>query len=148
MREISSTQEGQDLLRLGDLVHQHAAGRMARLARVGEATLDVPTGGLLEIGVSQHDVGRFPAQFQTDALDGAGGGLAYPDPGGGRTGERDHVHLGMGDKASPTTLPLPITRLNTPGGVSASSMISAKATPLAGEASLGFSTMVQPAAMA
>ena len=43
---------------------------------------------------------------------------------------------GWVDKASPTTLPLPVIRLNTPGGVSASSMISARATPLAGEASL------------
>ncbi len=54
---------------------------------------------------------------------------------------------GWRDRASPTTLPRPMTRLKTPGGVPASSMTSARATPEAGEASDGFSTIVQPAAM-
>ena len=54
---------------------------------------------------------------------------------------------GWGDRASPTTLPRPMTRLKTPGGVPASSITSARATPEAGEASEGFSTIVQPAAM-
>ena len=54
---------------------------------------------------------------------------------------------GWRDRASPTTLPRPMTRLKTPGGVPASSITSAKATPEAGEASDGFSTIVQPAAM-
>ena len=51
------------------------------------------------------------------------------------------------DMASPTTLPRPMIRLKTPAGVPASSMISARATPEAGEASEGLRTIVHPAAM-
>ena len=66
-------EEGHHLLQLA-LVHQHPGGGMAGLAGVEEGALDVPARGLLEVGVGQHDVGRLPAQFEADALDGAGGG--------------------------------------------------------------------------
>ncbi len=50
--------------------------------------------------------------------------------------------------ASPTTGPTPDTRLNTPAGRPASSMISASMNALIGATSLGFTTTVQPAASA
>ena len=50
--------------------------------------------------------------------------------------------------ASPTTGPVPVTRLNTPAGSPASSMISARMNALSGATSLGLSTTVQPAPMA
>src|SRR5262249_34532821 len=50
--------------------------------------------------------------------------------------------------ASPTTGPYPETRLKTPGGSPASSMMSASAYAASGATSLGLSTTVQPAASA
>ena len=50
--------------------------------------------------------------------------------------------------AWPTPGPSPLTRLKTPAGTPAASMTSANTTPLKGAISLGFSTMVQPAASA
>ena len=50
--------------------------------------------------------------------------------------------------AWPTPGPSPLTRLKTPAGTPAAAMTSAKTTPLKGAISLGFSTMVQPAASA
>src|SRR5690242_14607163 len=50
--------------------------------------------------------------------------------------------------ASPTTGPGPDTRLNTPDGNPASSMMSASAYAASGATSLGLSTTVQPAARA
>ncbi|MCY1549686.1 hypothetical protein D9M68_858670 [compost metagenome] len=52
------------------------------------------------------------------------------------------------DMAAPTDGPSPLIRLNTPLGVPASSMISAKISALSGASSLGLRIMVQPAAMA
>src|SRR5262249_36915065 len=50
--------------------------------------------------------------------------------------------------ASPTTGPVPVTRLNTPGGNPMLSKISASTNALSGAISLGFNTTVQPAASA
>ena len=55
---------------------------------------------------------------------------------------------GWRDMASPTVGPSPLTRLNTPAGKPASSMISANSMALSGAISDGFSTTVQPAATA
>ena len=48
----------------------------------------------------------------------------------------------------PTSGPVPLTRLKTPAGAPAASMISANRMPLIGAISLGFRTTVQPAASA
>ncbi len=48
----------------------------------------------------------------------------------------------------PTSGPVPLTRLKTPLGAPAACITSAKRMPLIGAISLGFSTMVQPAASA
>ena len=55
---------------------------------------------------------------------------------------------GCSDIASPTTVPTPDTRLNTPAGRPTSLMISAKMNASTGATSLGLSTTVQPAAIA
>mmetsp|Transcript_28626 Transcript_28626/g.53917 ORF Transcript_28626/g.53917 Transcript_28626/m.53917 type:complete len:204 (-) Transcript_28626:452-1063(-) len=49
------------------------------------------------------------------------------------------------DRAVPTPGPSPFTRLKTPAGKPASSIISAKIMALCGDSSDGFRTMVQPA---
>src|SRR5579863_8836676 len=51
-------------------------------------------------------------------------------------------------KAVPTVGPSPFTRLKTPGGTPASSRICAKRYAESGASSLGFRTIVQPAASA
>ncbi len=55
---------------------------------------------------------------------------------------------GCAASAAPTVGPSPFTRLNTPFGTPASCMISAITCADNGAISLGFSTMVQPAASA
>ena len=50
--------------------------------------------------------------------------------------------------ASPTTGPVPVTRLKIPAGAPTSSMISARMNALSGATSLGFRTTVQPTAIA
>ncbi len=50
--------------------------------------------------------------------------------------------------ASPTTGPVPVTRLNTPGGRPTESMTSARMKASSGATSDGLSTTVQPAARA
>ena len=50
--------------------------------------------------------------------------------------------------ASPTTGPVPVTRLNTPSGSPTASQISASTNALSGTISLGLTTTVQPAAIA
>ncbi len=55
---------------------------------------------------------------------------------------------GSDTSASPTTGPVPVTRLKTPAGRPTASMISASTNALSGATSLGFSATVQPAASA
>jgi hypothetical protein len=55
---------------------------------------------------------------------------------------------GWAAMASPTTGPVPETRLNTPAGRPMPSMISARMKALRGATSLGLSTTVHPAARA
>ena len=55
---------------------------------------------------------------------------------------------GWAAMASPTTGPVPVTRLKTPAGRPTSSMISARMNAFSGVTSLGLSTTVQPAARA
>ena len=55
---------------------------------------------------------------------------------------------GWDDMATPTTGPSPLTRLKTPAGVPAACMISVKISAFSGAISEGFSTIVQPAAIA
>jgi hypothetical protein len=55
---------------------------------------------------------------------------------------------GWAASISPTTAPVPQTRLKTPGGRPAASTTSASRNALSGATSLGFRTTVHPAARA
>ena len=55
---------------------------------------------------------------------------------------------GFSDNAAPVIGPYPFTKLNTPLGNPASSIISANKIAQYGDISLGFKTIVQPAAIA
>ena len=55
---------------------------------------------------------------------------------------------GCEDIASPTVGPSPLTILNTPAGTPAASITSAKRMAFSGAISVGFKTIVQPAAKA
>ena len=55
---------------------------------------------------------------------------------------------GCTTSGSPTSGPVPATRLNTPAGTPACSRISASTNALSGVTSLGLATTVQPAASA
>ena len=55
---------------------------------------------------------------------------------------------GCAVRCAPTPAPSPFTRLNTPGGKPAASIISASNMALSGACSAGFSTIVHPAASA
>jgi hypothetical protein len=71
-----------------------------REGRCSSARFDQRAGGCGrklagKIGVGQHEVGRLAAQFLVHALDGVGRRLGHHDPGAGRTGEADHVDIGM-----------------------------------------------------
>ena len=55
---------------------------------------------------------------------------------------------GCETSASPTTVPGPVTRLNTPAGRPTASQISASTKALSGTTSLGLSATVHPAASA
>ena len=52
--------------------------------------------------------------------------------------------MGWRTRASPTTLPAPVTTLTTPGGTPASSMIPASASAASGVSSCGLRTMALP----
>src|SRR5919107_86854 len=93
-------EEGHHLVQLA-LVHQHATGSVAGLTGVLHATLVVPTGGLLEVGVGQHDVGRLSAQLEADALHRASSGGPHLRAGAGGAGEGDHVHARVTGQSVP-----------------------------------------------
>ena len=105
--------------------------------------------GHLEVDVRQQDVGGFAAQFLGHALDGVGGGLGDQDAGAGGAGEAHHVDIRVGRHGGADVWGRrPLTRLNTPFGTPAACITSAQMMAFIGAISLGFSTIVQPAAMA
>src|SRR6185369_9417990 len=73
--------------------HKHACERRTGLAGVEVATADAAAHGLVEVCIIQNDVGRLPAQFERDALDGIRGELAHPLACPRRTRERDHIYF-------------------------------------------------------
>ena len=75
--------------------HEHAAGRVAGLARIGEHVHHATGNRLLQVGIVQNDIGGFAAQFLGHALHRIGSGLCHRDACACRTGERHHVDIGM-----------------------------------------------------
>ena len=77
--------------------------------------------------VVEDDVRALAAEFLGHPLHRRCGVLRHLDAGAGRAGERHHVDVGMArQSATPTPGPSPLTRLNTPAGTPAASMISVK----------------------
>ena len=108
-----------------------------------------PVTAVLQIGVLEDDVGHLPPSSWLHALDRRRGVLRHFDAGAGRAGEGHHVDIRMRRHARRRRAgPSPLTRLNTPAGTPAASMISAKIWAENGAISDGFSTMVQPTASA
>src|SRR4051794_27096192 len=141
---------GGDLLGFGQLLarHQHPGQGAAGLARVEVALADPVGHSLAQVGVVEDHVRRLAAELHRDRLDRRRGELGDPASGAGRAGEGNHVDTGCPAIASPTTGPVPVTRLKTPAGRPAASITSARMKALSGTISLGFSTTVQPAARA
>ena len=75
----------------------------AELAGGGEAGADGARGGLVEVGVRQHQHGVLAAEFERDADQPGGGALGDLAAGAGGAGERDVVgvldDLGADDRA-------------------------------------------------
>ena len=147
--DFGSSRRGQNFdlrqLRAG---HNHARRRAAGLADIAEGGADAERHRPAQLGIRQNDVRRLAAEFLGDALDGGRRRLRNENAGPGRARDRDHVDLRMRRHSGATTGPVPLTRLNTPGGQPASCIISANIKALSGDNSLGFNTTVQPAASA
>ncbi len=90
-----------------------------------------------------------PPSSSATRLTRTGSELGDAAPGPRRAGEGHHVHIRVAAPAPrPPTRPVPQSRLKTPAGSPAASMISARMKALSGATSLGLSTTVQPAASA
>ena len=75
--------------------HQHARGRGAGLADIAHRPHHSLGYGTGKIGIFQEDIGRFTAQFLHHPLDRGSGCLRHQHPGAGRSGDRDHIDIGM-----------------------------------------------------
>ena len=94
-RATSSTRNGTDLLELA-FVDQHPGRGMAGLAGVEEGTLDVPPCRAFSRSASGSTMlaDLPPSSRQTRFTVSRGGGADLP-AGAGRSGEGDHVHVGV-----------------------------------------------------
>ena len=128
--------------------HQHAGRRVAGLAAVAEAALHALRHRRLEIGVRQHDVGRLAAEFLGDALDGIGRRLGDDDAGPSRAGERHHVDIGVAGHDLADIGAVAVDEVEHALGHAGVVHHLGEDEPLIGAISLGFSTIVQPAASA
>jgi hypothetical protein len=109
---------GGESLRLLEAVgrHEHAGERRAGLSRVEVALADAVGDRLGEVGVVEQDVGRLPAELEGDPLHGAGRHLGHPLAGPGRSGERDHVDVGVGGERLADHRPVAAHEVEHPGG--------------------------------
>ena len=133
---------------LGDrFLDQQPGAGAADLTLVEEDPVDDALHGLVLGGVVEDDVGPLAAQLQGDLAAGAGqlGWIWRPD--GGGAGEGDLVQPGMVDQGR-ADVTRAGTMLTTPGGRSASAMISASTRIDNGVVSAGLITTVLPAARA
>ena len=77
---------------------QDAGAGAAVLARVAENGHRRGRGGLFDVGVREHDVGRLPAELERHPLDRLRGQRTDPFADIGRAGERDLGHVGVLDQ--------------------------------------------------
>ena len=78
--------------------HAGVGGAGLAVVEVGGEHAAADGGGVV-LDVVEDDVGRLAAELEGNPLDGAGGHLGHPLAGSGRTGERDHVDVGVGGDA-------------------------------------------------
>ena len=102
---------------------------------------------LVDGRVLEHDVGGLAAEFQGEAGAGRRGDPADLPTDLGRPGERHLVDPGVAGERR-AGAPAPVTMLTTPGGSSASAMISPSARAVSEVVSAGLSTTVLPQASA
>ena len=108
--------------------------------------LDAAADCFHQVGVVEMMLADFVAQLPRHALDRLGGRLDDQDAGAGRPVNAS-CRRRVGRQRRADAGAVAIDRLKTPAGTPASSMISATISAFSGVYSLGFSTMVQPAAM-
>jgi hypothetical protein len=104
-----------DEARLDRFLHEEARAGAADLALIEPDGIDEAFDGAVQIGVVEDDVGRLAAEFERQALAGAGGGGADDLADFGRAGEGDLVDAGVVDDGG-AGVALPVTMLTTPGG--------------------------------
>src|SRR6266542_6467686 len=80
------------------LVHEVAADREAYLPLVEERAPGARRRGRLDVGVLEHDEWAVPSNLEDEALEHAARGLADEVARGGRSGERNHPDVGVGDE--------------------------------------------------
>ena len=77
------------------ILHQNPRARFAALTGVVVDAVERPGDCGIEIGIVENHRGRFAAEFQRHALEGARGRRCDALAGFRRTGKRDFVHAGM-----------------------------------------------------
>ena len=131
------------------LLHVEARRRDADLAGVAVLERRDGVGGLLRIGVAEHDDRRMPAELHGGALHALGGELGEMLADRHRAGERDLAHdRSTRSGARRSVAGTPNTRLSTPGGTPASSKHFTSSTQAPGVSSDALRMIEQPAASA
>ena len=135
--------------RFGDAFRdEQARAGAADLALVEPDGVDEPFDGAVEIGIVEHDEGRFAAELEADSfLPLPAVALRIARPTSVEPVKAILSTPAWATIAAPVS-PSPVTILTTPGGRPVSMQISAKASAVSGVYSAGFSTTVLPAASA
>lgn len=130
------------------LLYDQARCRTTDLALIPEDSEHDPFDGSLDVGVVEHDERRFTTEFEADVLDILRGSHEDFRAGRDRAGEGDLVDAWMVRQALPRHGTKAGDKVENPAGSPASTAISASFRLVSDVNSEGFSTMVQPAAMA
>jgi len=110
------TRDAADELVIDLVLDEQPRAGAARSPGIGEHRHRRTRHRRIEVGVGEHDVGRFAAEFERDALEVAGGRLDDRLPGHMRAGEGDLVDAGMRGQCRARGLAVTGTTLTTPGG--------------------------------
>ena len=130
------------------MLDEQPRARAADLAGIGEHGHRSTGHGLFEIGVREHDVRRFAAEFERHALQVSG---RRPDDGLAgdmRAGERDLVDAGMRGKGCARGLAIARHHIDDAGRNAGFHHSSASRSEVSGASSAGLRITVQPVAIA
>ena len=128
---------------LDRLVHQHALGSGAALAREVEAPAHRRVGGPLDVRVGEHDLRAVPSQLEHPVSQA--GLPGDPLAGGDRAGEDDRVDARVGDQRG-AGLSATVDEVDDAIREARLSKTSTKSCAHRGACSDGFHTAVQPSA--